>query len=416
MQMSLNPNHRARYDENGNIILPLETKGAGETEETEEQRSAPSVLPTAYCPLPTPKGEVLWEEIEEETPLLKVPTHPPLIVWRELRGKLYETTRGMLSEGRRQYHWSFLDGKTLLQNLRASANRGTKRTWSFLTQPVWVPTWGNKPKQYSRGTLFVLDVVRFGGTFAFLFTTLFVSLNYQSFWQIVKARVDPLTNERMSKELAGEVQDPLTEKLKRVPSLSVAGRADGDLLSLLPTIGPPIPTLIVPKLGLNVPIKLPPPDALIREDWTKLEEDIQTALQDGVVHYPGTARPGQAGNFFITGHSSFYPWAKGDYKSVFARLAELDVGDEYWVFYGGDKFRYVVKEKKEVKPSDVTVLDQPMNRRYGTLMTCTPVGTTLRRLILQAQEIDPITGAPLHVGEHGKQQQAPKVRVEMLPI
>jgi len=55
--------------------------------------------------------------------------------------------------------------------------------------------------------------------------------------------------------------------------------------------------------------------------------------------------------------------------------------------------------KKEVKPSDVTVLDQPTNKRVSTIMTCTPVGTTLRRLIIKSQEIDPVTGIALQVGE-----------------
>jgi len=134
-----------------------------------------------------------------------------------------------------------------------------------------------------------------------------------------------------------------------------------------------------------------------------------------VVHYPGTANPGQAGNFFVTGHSSYYPWSPGNFKTVFARLHLLEVGDEYWVYFGGDRHRYTIKGKKEVRPSDVTVLDQPSNRRISTLMTCTPVGTTLRRLIITAQETDPVTGAAMKVGERAT-QQAPKYEMEALPI
>ncbi|MDD5751559.1 MAG: sortase, partial [Candidatus Peribacteraceae bacterium] len=88
---------------------------------------------------------------------------------------------------------------------------------------------------------------------------------------------------------------------------------------------------------------------------------------------------------------------------------------DYWVYYGGDKHRYVITEKKEVRPSNVDVLDQPVGKRLGTLMTCTPVGTTLRRLILTADEVDPVTGAPLEVGEQPV-REAPKFKMEMLPI
>ncbi len=156
-------------------------------------------------------------------------------------------------------------------------------------------------------------------------------------------------------------------------------------------------------------------EAVLQENWEMVEEDIQDALQYGVVHYPGTARPGQAGNFFVTGHSSYYPWASGKYKTVFARLHEMEVGDEYWVYYGGDKHRYIVTDKKEVKPSNVDVLDQPTNKRTATLMTCTPVGTTLRRLILNSQEVDPITGIALKPGQRGNELVV-RPKLESLPI
>ena len=173
--------------------------------------------------------------------------------------------------------------------------------------------------------------------------------------------------------------------------------------------------MIIPKLDLNIPLVTPSYQALLSENWEGLEKDIQDALQLGVVHYPGTARPGQAGNFFVTGHSSYYPWAPGKYKNVFARLHELNVGDEFWVYYGGDKYRYIIRKEEEVKPTNVNVLDQPVSRRTATLMTCTPVGTTLRRLILAAEEVDPLTGTSLIVGQqHAK--PLPKINVESLPI
>ena len=457
--MSPNLNHAAQYDENGNIILPAMEKKMPEDikprqpekiiEKAQEVNAstdwnsifevesiaAEKPLPSPATPVngklrrseriaqpiaaesekQAPRKEVrapkqtLWQEIAEDAP-------EPAAVWRELREKMFLLTTGVVSEGTRQYATSFHDGRHLMRRLQDCANYGTKRTWIFLTQPVWVPGRKNTPKKYSRGTLFALDIVRFGGTFAFLFTILFVSLNYQSFWEIMKSRIDPLNDAQLQSELASETNGTLAEKLKRVPSLSVAGRNRGDLFSLLPEVGPPVPTLIIPKLGLNVPIVLPSTDSLLKEDWKQLEEDIQESLADGVVHYPGTARPGQAGNFFITGHSSYFPWATGHYKSVFARLSELEKGDEYWVFYGGDKYRYRITDKREVRPSDVTVLDQPMNKRMSTLMTCTPLGTTLRRLIIEAQEMDDVTDQPLKVGDRGTKETAPKVRVEMLPI
>ena len=340
----------------------------------------------------------------------------PLPGLQEIRGKLQDVTSGFLKEGSRQYQASLSSGRMNGIKIAAGSKNVFQRTWGFLAQPVWVPGRRSVPKKRTRGMLFVTDVVRFGGTFATLFSLLFLTLNYQSFWQIVQTRLDPLSTTQAQDLIKQEMEDALTAKLQRVPALATAGKAEADLLSFLPPVGPPDNRIIIPKFDLNVPIVIPSNEALMREDWKALEEDIQESLQDGVVHYPGTAKPGQAGNFFLTGHSSYFPWAPGNYKSVFARLHQLNVGDEYWVFYGGDRHRYVVTEKKEVKPSDVTVLDQPISKRIGTLMTCTPIGTTLRRLIIVSQEVDATTGEPLSVGEHEQNNQAPQHKLEMLPI
>ncbi|MFA7682405.1 MAG: sortase, partial [Candidatus Peribacteraceae bacterium] len=98
-----------------------------------------------------------------------------------------------------------------------------------------------------------------------------------------------------------------------------------------------------------------------------------------------------------------------------ARLHELAAGDEYWVYYGGDKHRYIVRGKTEVKPANVAVLDQPVDKRLSTLMTCTPIGTTLRRLIISAEEVNPQTGVALGVGEKTR-STLPKTLPQALPI
>lgn len=334
---------------------------------------------------------------------------------KEARNSVFSVAKNIFQEGAQQYSWSIQSFRTQCATLLRSTAASKTPLWNFLTQPVWVVHRKNKKmKQYNRFTLFLLDTFRFGGTFATIFLALFVTLNFQSFWKITESHFNPIR--RIQENFAvGGVDDELKQKLLKSPSLAVAGVSNGDLLSFLPEIGPPENRIIVPKLNLNVPLVTPSYQSLLNEDWDNLETDIQNALELGVVHYPGTARPGQAGNFFVTGHSSYYPWADGNYKTVFARLHELNIGDEYWVYYGGDKHRYVVQEKKEVKPSNVNVLDQPIHKRISTLMTCTPVGTTLRRLIIVSVEVDPITGIPMEVGQHETRPDQ-KLQVEALPI
>jgi len=377
--------HSAQYDEEGNIILPEES----ETLSYVAQEEAPQA-----------SAAVQHEDLAQ--PCLST------------RNRIISITNGTVRECISQYTCTFRDCEGACAYLARGLRILLRKTGGFLAQPVWVIIPNRKPRKYNRGTLFFMDVLRFGGTFAAIFVVLFATLNYRSFWEIMQEKVQPLQHAQHVQQQQAIVDATLRDKLLRSPSLTTAGKEAGDMLSYLPPIGPPENRIIIPKLGLNVPLVTPSYQSLLDEDWEKVEADIQDALQMGIVHYPGTARPGQAGNFFVTGHSSYYPWAPGKYKSVFARLHNLEAGDEYYVYYGGDQHRYIVRSKKEVSPSNVDVLDQPVNRRLATLMTCTPVGTTLHRLILVAEEVDPLTGEVLAVGE--QQQRENLQRPEMLPI
>lgn len=379
-----------RYDADGNIIL------------IREERESPA----------SPKEEKMERNAchGEEKAFQRISA-----LWSSMRGNVKTTIHGVAAESVEQCRASVHSGRSLLRDMLHEMRLLADHTKKLMQQPVWVPSRNQKFRKTSRGWLFFSDTVRFGATFAGIFVVLFVGLNYQSFTEIVASKIAPLSPSVASSG-SSETEMLLRDKLQKVPALNMAGRSQRNLLLYLPEVGPVKNMLIIPKLNLKVPIVDPSYAAMLKEDWVQVEKDIQGALELGVVHYPGTAHPGQAGNFFITGHSSYYPWAQGKYKTIFARLHQLNAGDEYWVYYRGDKHRYVVREKREVSPSDTSVLDQPRDMRIATMMTCTPIGTALRRLILVAQEVDPLTGTALKVGEHMK-VALPDVRVpEMLPI
>ncbi len=406
--------HSASYDENGDIVLPQTEESAPSFVEPEEASDI-----TEEVSIQSFIDDAAWQSDEYAA----VSTESTVDVFRVVqRGRnnarealltAASTAKEALREGIHQYKVSVDAAPVLLKEARGGFLGALKRLWAGLTQPVWVRSGKKHVRQYSRGTLFLIDIVRFGGTFATIFGILFVAMNYQSFIQIASAKLD-IFLEHPSLEDAASIADAAL--VGSVTSENDAARDRGELFSYLPTVGPPDNRVIIPKLHLNVPLVNPSVEALLRQDWTQVEADIQSALQQGVVHYPGTARPGQAGNFFVTGHSSYYPWDPGKYKTVFARLSDLSVGDEYWVYFNGDRHRYIVEKKFEIQPSDTSVLDQPVDQRISTLMTCTPTGTTLRRLIVRAVEVDPVTGAPLAVGERTDKEVVPKVQLEALPI
>jgi len=137
--------------------------------------------------------------------------------------------------------------------------------------------------------------------------------------------------------------------------------------------------IYIPSVNLRAPINW---DGEISED--KLQENLKT----GVAHIEGTSRPGEQGNVFITGHSSYFPWASGDYKSIFATLPKVKLDDNIYIIRGGTLFSYRVKEVFEVTPDKVEVMAQT-DSNILTLSTCVPIGTATRRLIVVAEQYSP---------------------------
>lgn len=111
-----------------------------------------------------------------------------------------------------------------------------------------------------------------------------------------------------------------------------------------------------------------------------------TDLGIHLVNYPGTALPPQKGNAVVFGHSTlpqlFNP---SDYKTIFAHLYKLKIGDEIFASLSNITYKYVINSITVVDPSDSSVLFQPSDDSYLTLVTCTPPGTTWKRLILKAR-------------------------------
>lgn len=138
--------------------------------------------------------------------------------------------------------------------------------------------------------------------------------------------------------------------------------------------------IIIPKIGVNAPV-----------EWNvkNVDSDMQKSLHNGVSHILGTALPGNRGNGFITGHSSNYLWAKGNYKTIFALLNKLVVGDQFLVKYQNQEYVYKIKKIVTVKPTDSQILIQNKKEKEFSLITCVPVGTSLYRLVLTGEQIYP---------------------------
>lgn len=120
------------------------------------------------------------------------------------------------------------------------------------------------------------------------------------------------------------------------------------------------------------------------------EGHFQEALQVGIVHYPGTAKPGEYGNAFYFGHSSDFAYKAGKYKTVFALLPQIGLGETIEITdMQGRKFVYEVFNTLVVSPTQTEVLSQgDRSERLLTLQTSYPIGTAFKRFIAQAKLIN----------------------------
>ncbi len=144
--------------------------------------------------------------------------------------------------------------------------------------------------------------------------------------------------------------------------------------------------LIIPAIGVNAPII-----------WSHSvnEKEVLKELEQGVVHVAGTPVPSMKGNVYMTGHSSYYSWSKSSFKDILKNINKLKVGDEI-IFdtklANGQnaKIVYVVTKKGEVVlPNDEKLFKESEDYEL-TLVTCWPIGTNLKRMMVKAKLKSPV--------------------------
>lgn len=225
--------------------------------------------------------------------------------------------------------------------------------------------------------------------FVVIYLITFVVINFNAYWQIANYYYSEWsgTNTQEMQVLVKQAKDDKVAKVQ-VESKKLAVTEVAEIIpSLDLSVIPPDNRIVIPKINKNVPIVDADESLLEEKKWDELNAQIEEQLHNGVVHYPHTAKPYEYGNVFLTGHSSYYSWDKGSYKDVFALLYVMEVGDEFMIYYEGREYVYRVSEIVEVKPDEVEVMRQGGERKIATLMTCTPPGTNLRRLLVVGELI-----------------------------
>lgn len=182
-----------------------------------------------------------------------------------------------------------------------------------------------------------------------------------------------LLNEEMAQ--AREAPPPTPTPLINV-SILPGGHAPpgsgGEIPEHLRNIVQPLPAIPIPTPGPRAPTRIVIP--AIGVDSVVVEGDDPEALKRGVGHHIGSANPGERGNCFLSGHNDIF-------GEVFKDLDKLELEDEVIVYAGDQPYRYNVKAKRIVEPTDVSVL-YPTTKPVLTLMTCYPYLIDTHRLVI----------------------------------
>lgn len=151
----------------------------------------------------------------------------------------------------------------------------------------------------------------------------------------------------------------------------------------------PDPRLIIPKINVDVPVIY---DGTMGTTQQQTHERQMDAMEKGVAWFgiPGAnSKPGQKGNTVLSGHSSNDWLDNGEYKFIFARLERMNINDTMYLNYKGTRYTYSIYDIRVVLPTELDALRVDNDKPVLTLITCTPLGTSEKRLLVYAEQVSP---------------------------
>ncbi len=134
-----------------------------------------------------------------------------------------------------------------------------------------------------------------------------------------------------------------------------------------------------------------------------LQGESSLRMNDGFWHFPTSVFPGERGNVVVIGHRFLHLPPR---KDTFFNLEDIKIGEriiisqtekpkitEEKIKEGNEEeenskqtnsLTYIVVEIKEIEPNDVSVIQEEQDYRL-TLITCTPLWTSEKRLVVIAK-------------------------------
>ncbi len=104
-------------------------------------------------------------------------------------------------------------------------------------------------------------------------------------------------------------------------------------------------------------------------------------MDKGFWHFPISKFPGEKGNVVIIGHRFLNLPPATD---TFYNLDKIKIGDHIDITHSEGEYTYIVVETKEVESNDMSIIEQGDDYKL-TLVTCTPLWTSEKRLVVIAK-------------------------------
>ncbi len=120
----------------------------------------------------------------------------------------------------------------------------------------------------------------------------------------------------------------------------------------------------------------------IEVDAPVVEGDDWESLKLGVGHHIGSANPGERGNMVLSAQNDIY-------GEVFRYLSNMQLEDEIFVYTATRSYRYVVRAKRLIEPTQVEVMD-PTRRPVVTLISCYPYLIDTQRIVIVGELVDAV--------------------------
>lgn len=158
-------------------------------------------------------------------------------------------------------------------------------------------------------------------------------------------------------------------------------------LATAPVVETPDSAIVVPELPVRVEIPSIKLSTVVANPESTEVSVLDSALHEGAVRYPLSAKLGEAGNVIVFGHSSYLPVVNNPAYKTFNEIQKLKSGDQILVIGETHTFVYAVESVNSAN-AGTDAIPLTVSGSVLTLATCDSFGKSSGRFIVTAKLVE----------------------------